>query len=314
MKCTFAPGNDKCDRCIKKGHPECRVEGRKRNPGPKCVVREIRRRRPLTRPRSARELLLREMKAKDALIAGLLKHIFDPHMGTPLALAPGRIDPASLVRTMLPPSPPATATSDDDDQRTEQQHARQKAASGSLLSLLTQAGASLRAPTSAWRLEEESDSSDEPSSDDESEDAPRAKPPPAVPVKLHSLPSDFTPHGLIARMSLDDPVPTALEAAIGKLEPGDNPVKLLDEVGALDPAEQGDAKNPPMPKIPPTKVGLENPRYYHPGPGGNLPLREIIIERQMSIEILDYGVVKLDEVNELFDMCVLRLTYCWIAV
>ena len=191
----------------------------------------------------------------------------------------------------------------------------QKTAATALLSLVTQAGASLRAPAAWKQQEEDSDDDSETTSDDEeadSDDVPsssaRARAAKGAPFegqgKLHSLPGDFTPHGLIARMSLADSAPTPLEAAIAKLEPGESPVKLLHEVGKLDPNEHGDAKNPPMPKIPPTKVGLENPRYYHPGPGGNLPLREIIIERQISIEILDCGIVSLDEVNQLFEMCV----------
>ncbi|KZV89366.1 hypothetical protein EXIGLDRAFT_751195 [Exidia glandulosa HHB12029] len=142
MKCTFMPGSERCERCIKKGHPECRVEGRKRNPGP-----------------NARELLLRDLKAKDALIAGLLKHIFDPHMGTPLSIAAGRLDPSSLTRTILPPSPPDTEA---DDERTAP---RGMGVQG-LMSLLTQASASIArggagGGAAAWKLEEESSDSDE---------------------------------------------------------------------------------------------------------------------------------------------------------
>ena len=42
------------------------------------------------------------------------------------------------------------------------------------------------------------------------------------------------------------------------------------------------------------------------GPGANLDLRRLIIERQMYPEILEKGIVDQDDVNELFRMYVLR--------
>ncbi|EJD43975.1 hypothetical protein AURDEDRAFT_185270 [Auricularia subglabra TFB-10046 SS5] len=301
MKCNFTPPNTFCDRCIKKGHSECRVEGRVKKQGP-----------------NAREILLRQMKEKDALIAGLLKHIFDPHMGTPLALAASRIDPATLSRNVLPPSPSETASEDERPQHRKpsrdtlssierlEQHA-QKAGPSALLSLVSQAGASLRAPP-AWKLEEDSgDESDEDSDEageDEDDERARVKAERdnAGPGKLHSIPGEQYPLGLLARISLQDTQPTPLETAIAKLEHGGSPTDLLHEVGKVDPNEPTDAKNPPIPKIPPSNIGLENPRYFHPGPAANLDLRKIIIERQMSIEILDYGIVTLDEVDALFEI------------
>ena len=59
------------------------------------------------------------------------------------------------------------------------------------------------------------------------------------------------------------------------------------------------------------KLGLANQTYFKPGPMTILPLRQIIIERELPVEILTLGIVSSEEVLDLFkiffDFCCMHV-------
>ena len=250
MKCDFQPGSRRCERCIKKDFTDCRVDERRKPSGP-----------------NVRERLLHNMRAKDQLIAGLLKHIFDPSAQTPLGIMPNRIDAGSLTRTIYPPSPEDT---DSDAPGTVPGLAQQRASAGTLLSLVAQANSSIRA-TPAWKLEvTSSDESDDESETDSDPAAEQREQRDLARATMQALPAEHYPLGLISRLSLQESTPTPLEQAITDLQPTDDHTALLDTVvksedGGASEVPNKDVKAAAGANLAPVNFGLENPRYFHPG-------------------------------------------------
>ncbi|SNX86216.1 uncharacterized protein MEPE_04925 [Melanopsichium pennsylvanicum] len=134
--------------------------------------------------------------------------------------------------------------------------------------------------------------------------------------RLHSLPDNtLNPLGLLAEASLHNTYRARKLARSGTSGSsskdkdsqrsgstgGQSPDKRVKSEGGDDdtPASEGDAGDESKRKIP---LGVASQNYFRPGPMTILPLRRIIIEREMPPELLTLGIVTSEEVLDLFSI------------
>ncbi|SPO27877.1 uncharacterized protein UTRI_05020 [Ustilago trichophora] len=151
-------------------------------------------------------------------------------------------------------------------------------------------------------------------------EAPRSRPSRGSP-RLHSLPDNtLNPLGLLAEASLHNTQRARKLARSGASNNsrdkdsqrsgstgGQSPDKTVKSEGGDDesPAGQGGSQSEAKRKIP---LGVASQNYFRPGPMTILPLRRIIIEREMPPELLTLGIVTSEEVLDLFSIFFRRCT------
>lgn len=179
-------------------------------------------------------------------------------------------------------------------------------------------------------------------------------------VKLHYLPEEAAPLGLIADLSLENHTPKKKEkdkdkeGSVGAKEEGPGsqhhsesrvqPVAGSNMVGVgeavtgpdtskmnapsalgtvpgvatVDGVSNAQAANTPATAAAnnnageeenENNVGVANKSYFHPGPATDLGLRRVMIERTMPPDILVHGLVTPEDVEELFKMYVIQLSF-----
>lgn len=152
---------------------------------------------------------------------------------------------------------------------------------------------------------------------------PRSRPSRGSP-RLHSLPDNtLNPLGLLAEASLHNTQRARKHAASRSVASsasrekdsqrsgstgGQSPDKTIKSEGGEDTTPEGDANaanDDAQRKIP---LGVASQNYFRPGPMTILPLRRIIIEREMPPELLTLGIVSSEEVLDLFSIFFRRCT------
>ncbi|SPO47339.1 uncharacterized protein PSANT_05027 [Moesziomyces antarcticus] len=152
---------------------------------------------------------------------------------------------------------------------------------------------------------------------------PRNRPSRGSP-RLHSLPDNtLNPLGLLAEASLHNTHRARKQAASRSVAStssrekdsqrsgstgGQSPDKTIKSEGGDDTTPEGDANaanEDAQRKIP---LGVASQNYFRPGPMTILPLRRIIIEREMPPELLTLGIVSSEEVLDLFSIFFRRCT------
>lgn len=131
--------------------------------------------------------------------------------------------------------------------------------------------------------------------------------------RLHSLPDNtLNPLGLLAEASLHNTHRARKLARSGasnssRDKDGHVPDEPIKSEGGNDEssANQADAAEGTKSKIP---LGVASQNYFRPGPMTILPLRRIIIEREMPPELLTLGIVTSEEVLDLFGIFFRRCT------
>ena len=137
--------------------------------------------------------------------------------------------------------------------------------------------------------------------------------------RLHSLPDNtLNPLGLLAEASLHNTHRARKLARSGASNSekdsqrsgssgGPSPGKTIKSEGGDDqsPAGEATAGDDSKRKIP---LGVASQNYFRPGPMTILPLRRIIIEREMPPELLTLGIVTSEEVLDLFSIFFRRCT------
>ncbi|EST08977.1 hypothetical protein PSEUBRA_001305 [Kalmanozyma brasiliensis GHG001] len=151
-------------------------------------------------------------------------------------------------------------------------------------------------------------------------EAPRHKSSRGSP-RLHSLPDNtLNPLGLLAEASLHNThrarkLARSAGSSSGRDKDsqrsgstgGQSPDKTVKSEGGEDatPAGEGGAADGSSRQIP---LGVASQNYFRPGPMTILPLRRIIIEREMPPELLTLGIVTSEEVLDLFSIFFRRCT------
>ncbi|CDS01907.1 hypothetical protein [Sporisorium scitamineum] len=137
--------------------------------------------------------------------------------------------------------------------------------------------------------------------------------------RLHSLPDNtLNPLGLLAEASLHNNHRARKLARNGTSNSekdsqrsgstgAQSPDKTIKSEGGNEdsPAGEGGASDAAKRKIP---LGVASQNYFRPGPMTILPLRRIIIEREMPPELLTLGIVTSEEVLDLFGIFFRRCT------
>ncbi|KAF8579154.1 hypothetical protein K439DRAFT_1360225 [Ramaria rubella] len=268
MRCEFPKDSNTCRRCKSGGH-QCIVEGRKPRSGP-----------------NKREYLLAQLRQKEAIIDSLLKQINNPAHRTPLNLAL----PSQPSHTSATPEPTANK---DVLAWIEKMHDVRD------VSVRTAGGAG---GASAFCLDGRADPEEAFEDDDADDDgvgvgdndadqeteADAEQPEKEKKSKLHSLPEEAAPLGLIANLSLRNTTPR--KPSMGVVSEAASP----GTADAASPEQDND-------------VGVANATYFLPGPATNLDLRRVIVERTMPPEILVHGLVTPDDVEKLFEIFYERL-------
>jgi len=116
--------------------------------------------------------------------------------------------------------------------------------------------------------------------------------------KLHSLPEEAAPLGLIANLSLRNSTPRKPNVA-----------NAMSQHEASPGPGAGDATSPEQADENENDIGVANQEYFQPGPATNLSLRRVLVERTMTPDILVHGLVTPEDVEELFKMWVVRLIH-----
>lgn len=145
-------------------------------------------------------------------------------------------------------------------------------------------------------------------------DSHRSRPSRGSP-RLHSLPDNtLNPLGLLAEASLHNTHRARKLARSGASSKssekdsqksgsagGQSPDKTVKSEGGEDGSPDGEAgeEDESKRKIP---LGVASQNYFRPGPMTILPLRRIIIEREMPPELLTLGIVTSEEVLDLFSI------------
>ncbi|SOV05633.1 uncharacterized protein UDID_06361 [Ustilago sp. UG-2017a] len=151
-------------------------------------------------------------------------------------------------------------------------------------------------------------------------DGQRSRPSRGSP-RLHSLPDNtLNPLGLLAEASLHNThcVRKLARSGAGNKSSekdsqksgstgGQSPDKTINSEGGEDgsPNGEGGEQDEGKRKIP---LGVASQNYFRPGPMTILPLRRIIIEREMPPELLTLGIVSSEEVLDLFSIFFRRCT------
>ena len=242
MRCEFPPDSNTCRRCKSGGH-QCIVEGRKPRSGPKYVPFSWVYTSPDIDIDSKREFLLAQLRQKEAIIDSLLKQINNPAHRTPLNLA-------------LPSQPAHSGTPEP-------------AANKDVLAWIEKIqGASVRTAgagggAGAFSLDaraENDDTFDEEADDDDGAgagdndadqeaDADLEQPEKEKKSKLHSLPEEAAPLGLIANLSLRNTTPR-------KPSMGTSDAASPAAVDAASPDQREENEN---------DVGVASATYFLPG-------------------------------------------------
>ncbi|KIJ37500.1 hypothetical protein M422DRAFT_781631 [Sphaerobolus stellatus SS14] len=260
MRCEFVPPDSPtCRRCKSGGH-QCVVEGRKPRSGP-----------------NKREFLLTQLRQKEAIIESLLKQVNNPVHQTPLNLV--------LPQNATVNSPDAQSNKDGVQAWLERLETNSVRAAGA-------------ARPSAFvldaRAERDEDDEDDDgavaANEDDAEgghDGDFDHPEKEKKGKLHSLPEEAAPLGLIANLSLRNSTPRKPSLPVlPEHSPG--------------PAASTDAKSPEQGDENENDIGVANQEYFQPGPATNLNLRRVLVEKTMTPEILVHGLVTPSEVEDLF--------------
>ncbi|GAC99867.1 hypothetical protein PHSY_007470 [Pseudozyma hubeiensis SY62] len=129
--------------------------------------------------------------------------------------------------------------------------------------------------------------------------------------RLHSLPDNtLNPLGLLAEASLHNThrarkLARSNASNSSRDKDGQTPDKAVKSEGGDDDSPAAGAGAEGKSKIP---LGVASQNYFRPGPMTILPLRRIIIEREMPPELLTLGIVTSEEVLDLFSIFFRRCT------
>ncbi|KAF8530244.1 fungal-specific transcription factor domain-containing protein [Hysterangium stoloniferum] len=250
MRCEFpTDSSTTCKRC-QSGNHECVVEGRKPRSGP-----------------NKREYLLAQLRQKEAIIDSLLRQINNPLHHTPLNLA--------LPPNSHHPSPEPTVNKDVQAWIEKIQGSVRTAGGGGGKNAFTLDKRAEGEDTFDEDEDEDGGAVDENEGDEEADEPVDKEAAPVRKGKLHCLPEEAAPLGLIANLSIR----------------GANSAPRKQSVESR--GGEGDAENE-------NDVGVASATYFLPGPATNLDLRRVIVERTMPPEILMHGLVTPDDVEELF--------------
>ncbi|GJJ14430.1 hypothetical protein Clacol_008694 [Clathrus columnatus] len=323
MKCEFVPPDaPTCKRCKSGGH-QCIVEGRKPRTGP-----------------NKREFLLAQLRQKESIIESLLRQINNPVHQTPLTLlVPNMSTVASNTNSngttnanlqSIQTGVTNTSVKNAGGRGGLAAFSLDKRAEGTSIDLLEDEDAD--EPGIRRHFEDDADA-DGGEDDDDADDGAD----PSVSLggsgkkaKLHYLPEEAAPLGLIADLSLENHTPkkkdrekekeregsagagakddagsqyhseprgqSAVPANAGTGQESSNPNDLSAPQGAAVDANQ----QPPAEEENENNVGVANKSYFHPGPATDLNLRRVIAERTMPPDILVHGLVTPEDVEELF--------------
>lgn len=232
---------------------------------------------------SKREFLLAQLRQKEAIIDSLLKQINNPVHRTPLNLAL----PSQPTHSMSP-EPAANKDVLAWIEKIQGESVRTAGGAGGAGAFSLDARADPEDPYEDDAEDDDGAGAGDNDGDQEA-DADPDQPEKEKKGKLHSLPEEAAPLGLIANLSLRNTTPR--KPGIGPTSDAASPATA----DATSPEQAGENDN---------DVGVANATYFLPGPATNLDLRRVIVERTMPPEILVHGLVTPGDVDKLFEMFV----------
>ena len=253
MRCEFPRDANTCRRCMTGNH-QCIVEGRKPRSGPKYV-------QPFSPPfsrspaRSKREYLLAQLRQKEAIIDSLLKQIHNPTHQTPLNLAlPSQTSLTTTAHSTVSPEPAANKDVLAWIEKIQGASVRTAGGTGGANAFQLDTRAELEDPfhddaedddgagAGENETEQEAEADVEPSEENKNKS------------KLHSLPEEAAPLGLIANLALRNTSPRKPSMGVVNEEPS----PAVAEAGSPEQAGEND-----------NDVGVANVTYFLPGERGS---------------------------------------------